>query len=1281
MPFAPLALFTPRVRRVLLALAGLTISLMLLAWLALPHWLRQMAEQEGSAALGRRVTIGAVHVNPLRLSVQVDDLTIAGATDAAPPLFHLSQGLVNADVRSLWRRAPVVEAVELQGPSLHLARLSDGHYDIDDVLARLRPEQPAAPDAPPSRFALYNLRIVDGQAHIDDRPRGRVHEVKALQLGLPFLSNLDDALEVNVEPRVAFELDGTGFDTGAQAKPFSKEREGVLTLKSGAVDLAAWLPYLPADLPLRPASGQVRADLSLHFKAPAGKRAVVILRGSLRVDGLRVVDASNAAMADLARGELALNDVQPLRRQVALGAVRIEGLGVSVQRDAQGRLNWLQALGRLAGAETPPAAASASPPVSAASGAPTAPEATDWQVSVAQVALQDSRVQWQDAAVRPAAALALQAVQLTVDGLRWPLLAEQPAARLQAAAQLVNLANLTHLATAAEPAKPAGRPPSKLPNKPAAAPAAAAPASAPELSLLGEWSAAGGQLQAKAVAWPVDWAAPYLAEHLVPRVAGRLAFDATGRWSGVPGTAPPTLQLSDFQLSDVKVTVAGAARPAAAWKLLQISDLVLDTTSRQLSVGRLQWDQPSLAAQRDQAGQIDWAAWLKADAVAAPPAEAPREAPPWRASLQEAAIDGARLAWRDAATGSEHPAAVELQRLRLSAQGLQWPPAPNARVKLQGSAQVVAPDADMPAAPGNLSWRGELGLAPLAWKGQVKAERFPVHALAAYAGAQLPVTVARADVGWQGPVEARFPPEGPVLALQGDARVTDLRLYGREGGAAGDELLSWQALDLPAVKISQSPGRRPQVDIGLARLSDFYARLMVGETGHFNLTDLNAPGAAASAPDAAVPPASSAPLAAVPASAPAVDEALPLDLAVAGVQLRNGRVDFSDRFIKPNYNAALSDLNGALGAFRTGTRDMATLELHGRVAGTALLEVRGALNPTARPLALDVQARATDLELAPLSPYAGKYAGYAIERGKLSMDVSYRIDADGRLDAKNQIVLNQLTFGDRIDSPDATKLPVLLAVALLKDRNGIIDVNLPIGGSLNDPQFSVGGLIIKVILNLLGKALTAPFALLAGGGDEDLSLVEFTPGTAQPAANAGPAIDRVAKALADRPALQMTVTGAADPQSEREAMQGAWLEERLLAEQRKDRLRASAAAAEPAGSATTAAAPAAPVGEERSRLVKRLYAETKLPNKPRNALGLAKDIPVAEMEALLRASHLVTDDTTRELALQRGLAVRDALIAKGLPSERLFLAAPKLRISGEDDASWTPRVQLSLATH
>ncbi len=1234
---------------------GALLLLMVLAWLALPPWLKHIAEEKGSAALGRAVTIGAVHVNPLRLSVAVDELVIAGPAAGAPPLLRLAYGEVNADIRSLWRRAPVVEGVELRSPVVQLARTADGRYDIDDIVARLSTKEPTAPDADPPRFAVYNLRLSGGELQFDDRPRQRVHHLRSVELGLPFLSNMEDAVDVNVEPHLAFQLDDTAFDTGAQAKPFTHDRSGALMLKTGDIDLADWLPYLPGDLPVRPVGGELAVDLTLQFKAPAGAAPELGLKGTVRAKKLRMVDAGNATLAELAGLSVALADVQPLRRQVALGAVTLDGLSLQAGRDDAGKLNWLKALRAPKEPVAAPAAAASSSPVSA-------PE-KPWQLSLAKLSLKNSRVQWEDQAVRPAMHAAIEALQLELEGLRWPVTGTAAPARLHAQGQLANV-----------DARVDARPNAPAPRRKAAVPPPAP--LTPDWQLDGEWSATGGQVQAHAAAWPLAWAGPYLAPLLKPRLEGSLGFDATARWNGAPGEQTPTVQIASLHVDELKATEAGQKAAAAAWKKLLVSDAELDLAQRKLVLGRISLDQPALRAQRSAQGQIDLLQWASTTSESSAASEA---APAWQVQLRELTIDGGRVAWHDAALAKAEPVALELQRLNLQLRDLQWPAAPKASSSLSGDAQVMAGGGAGTA--GKLKWQGQLGLQPAGWRGRLSIERFPIHSVVAYAGEALPVTVARAEAGWAGDVAVTVLPEGLSLAMKGDARLTDLSVYAPDSAASarGDELLRWNALELAGLQVAMDPGKPPRVVVGEGRLTDFYAQLMVTEAGRFNLTQLGDPAPAAPGDAAsAVPVAASSPVAASAASAPVPAQAAPaMELSVGGVLLKNGRIDFSDHFVRPNYSAALSDLSGKLGAFRTGTREMATLELRGRVAGTAQLEVRGSLNPMAKPLAMDIQARASDLELAPLSPYAGKYAGYAIERGKLTMDVSYRIDADGRLDAKNQLVLNQLTFGERIDSPDATKLPVLLAVALLKDRNGVIDLNLPIGGSLNDPQFSIGGLVIKLIVNLLTKALTAPFALLAGGGSDELSFVEFRPGTARLADSAPSVIDKVAKALTDRPSLQMTVNGSADPQSEREAIQAAWLDERLVAERRKELLRSGGA-----GDATNAppSSPSSWPAEERLRLLKRVYADTKLPNKPRNVLGLAKDISGPEMEALLRASYVVNVDNARELALQRGLAVRDALIAKGLPSDRLFLAAPKLRASGEDDAHWTPRVQLSLGT-
>jgi outer membrane protein OmpA-like peptidoglycan-associated protein len=347
---------------------------------------------------------------------------------------------------------------------------------------------------------------------------------------------------------------------------------------------------------------------------------------------------------------------------------------------------------------------------------------------------------------------------------------------------------------------------------------------------------------------------------------------------------------------------------------------------------------------------------------------------------------------------------------------------------------------------------------------------------------------------------------------------------------------------------------------------------------------------------------------------------------------------------------------------------LADLELRGRAEGTASLDITGKLNPLAKPLALDLAGKVRDLELPPLSPYAVKYAGYGIERGKMSLDVRYAVQPDGQLTASNKLVLNQLTFGDKVEGAP-NSLPVKLAVALLADRNGVIDLDLPISGSLNDPQFKLGPVIWKVITNLVTKALTAPFSLLAnafGGGDtSELSSVAYAPGSAVLSDTARAGLDKVAKALTDRPALKMTVIGTAHLETEREALKREKLSGLLLSEKR----RAVAAKGQDAATVNGFTAEEMPV------LLRAVYRRADI-TKPRNLVGLTKDIAVPDMEALLLANITVNQDGIRDLALQRGVAVKDYLAGKKVSAERLFLGSIK---TGGPAADAKPQAELNLA--
>ena len=1297
---------------ILLALAGA-------AWWGLPALLVAQLPPRLSQVLGRPVTLQGAAFVPWRLALTLTGLRIGaapGAPAGTPPLLQMDSLLADLSLRSLQHRALVVEALEIDGLQLQMARTAAGHYDIDDLLALFAQAPEAKPDdATPARFALYNLALRNARLRLDDRPVGKLHTLDALTLTLPFLSNLPADIGVRTEPRLAFTLNGTRIDSGSQALPFAQTRSGELTLAFKDLDLSPALPYLPAGLPLRLQQAHLGSDIQLRFALPPSGVPSVALQGKLALRDVRLTEPDKTPVLGWQALTLDLADVQPLARRVALGALQIDGLQLDVSRNAHGRLN-LQRL--LAPQASPAPAAPITTTASAASAASAsqtvAPATSAWQLSLASLRLPDARVRWSDAAVKPTVALQLDALSLQADQLRWPSPGAVP---------VVLRGQLRGQHDGAPPLA--------------------------TLQVDGQANHQHASLALQLTDLDLASLAPYLAQALKPQLSGQLALEAKLDWAAEPAALRVALSSASLTKLQLRDGAGARANRLASVQALQLNNSVLDLVAQQLRIGSLQIDKPALAVSRDGAGRLNLASWVAGagsspSALAAagkkPVAAAPA---PWRISLQDLAISGGQLQWTDALAAnpdSGAPLRLDLSALRLRLQDLAWPATSGAKAvlpRLQMAATLSSPDGsgaladkDHAKTSTDIDWSGRFGLAPLQADGKLKLVRLPIHLLARYAGTAMPVSLLHADATFQGQLKARQADAGWLVTSDGDLQVTELQLNSRAAAGqranSGSALLSWQALALQGLSVVLAPGAKPGITVREIGLDDFYARLTITEEGRFNLQDAAAspadaaaastgtstPAAAAATAVAATAVAPMAPTAAAAAAAgsaaatvaagaastaastaanaPANAE-LPITLVLGPSQLRNGRIDFSDRFIRPNYSVRLTELTGQLGALRSDSREMASISLRGRAAQTALIDISGQLNPTAKPLALDIRAKATDLELAPLSPYAGKYAGYAIERGKLSMEVAYKIDPDGKLTASNQVILNQLTFGERVESPSATQLPVLLAVALLKDRHGVIDINLPISGSVSDPQFSIGGLVWKVILNLLGRALTAPFALLAGGGSDDLSLVEFAPGTARVSEAGQQALARMATALTNRPALKMTVTGAADPAAERAALQRAALDERLQDERNRERLRAApvAAAAAPAPAATPAsvaatpppAPPPAPLSaDERNRLLKTLYQQTSLPNKPRNALGLLRDLPAAEMEAMLLAAVPVTDDSARELALQRGLAVRDALMARGLPSERLFLAAPKLHAAGEGDAAWTPRVQLSLST-
>ncbi|WP_416246342.1 DUF748 domain-containing protein [Castellaniella sp.] len=570
---------------------------------------------------------------------------------------------------------------------------------------------------------------------------------------------------------------------------------------------------------------------------------------------------------------------------------------------------------------------------------------------------------------------------------------------------------------------------------------------------------------------------------------------------------------------------------------------------------------------------------------------------------------------------------------------------------------------------GTLALDGTLTARPLTLKTSVDLSKFDAASLAPYIASSLNATVRGITLGARG--QAEFAPaqgDKPMRAdWRGAVRVDGLDLQDRVNKAP---FLNWKRLGLDNMHVSVA-GPKLGLDLGDILLDDFYGNILLNGNARLNVMDIlvdEGTAAGSITQDTQTRRKRAAGAAPAKAKKPAARSAgAAPDISIRSVTLKRGRMTFNDRFVRPNYRAELSAIEGTLTAVSSTRPKPAKVRVAGRVYGTAPFAVSGTVQPFARYLALDLKASAKGVDLPRFTTYSSKYVGYAIERGKLSVDLHYQIK-DRALQASNKVLLNQLTFGKPSDSPDALKLPVLLAVALLKDSSGNIDIDLPISGSLDDPQFSVGGIIVRVIVNTIAKAVTAPFKLLASafGGGEDLSHVDFVPGSAALDDTAKSNIATLVKALADRPALKMDIVGRADPQADEAGLRQAWVDGKIRA------AKAKAGGKQAAGDIELTDA-------DRAKYLEDVYDDTRIKGKPRNAIGIAKSLPPERMNALLLAAAPLGKQPLDSLAQARAQAVYEQIMAAAPDlTDRVFIVAPKTDASGIEDGGAATRVDFSL---
>ena len=721
-------------------------------------------------------------------------------------------------------------------------------------------------------------------------------------------------------------------------------------------------------------------------------------------------------------------------------------------------------------------------------------------------------------------------------------------------------------------------------------------------------------------------------------VGGRYHVDLKG--------SAPNVTVSEGSLSVVNLAIGdkGPEDPVISVPSFSVEGISLDLLRQRVDVARVHSADARFEAWINPGGSINLQELFMSSAGSdsgpmknkkAPGATSTDSAKPWTVQIGEIALNNYRAMFEDRTL--ERQSHLEVEGMNLTVKGVRLPLKDplqfDLAMKLNQTGKVAA--------------KGTVNVEPLAADLDLNLKEIGFRPFQPYADPFVDVDIRDGALDLTGKLHfAKDHGNKPLLTFEGNLAFNRLAITDRKDF---DDILSWKSLGLNRVVLGIDP---TSVKIGDVVLQEPALSMVVQSDGTLNLSQIAKAKPVESALPAEQQAAPSVPAKAKPGLTAVIDI----------VKFTKASMTFRDLSIQPSVNMGITELTGTIKGLSSKELAKAEVALTGKVNRVAPMQITGKINPFSEEAYSDVVVKFDNIDLLAVGPYAGKYAGYPIAKGKLSFDLAYKV-AKQELAAENRVAIDQLTFGEKTNSPDATSLPVPFIVALLKDRNGRIDIDLPIRGDLKDPDFKYGKAVISTLLNILGKVAASPFSLMGklipGGGDgEELQFIEFAPGAATISTSEIKKLDALMKALEERPSLRLDIAGTADPVRDRQALRLQKLMAAVQARWRTER-------GKPAASEETIPA------EEEQRLIKDLHDEHQKKTAPATPASKT-DVPskpptFEEMKQMLAAATLLDEEGLRSLARQRADRVREHVTGEGkLSDERVFLLDVDLTASDHE---------------
>jgi uncharacterized protein involved in outer membrane biogenesis len=1192
---------------------GIVVGLLILGsatLLALPNLVRHFGGNWLKENTGRTLTLGDLSLNVLTWKLVVEDFALS-EPNSDERFVGLERLELEVSPKSLWEKALIINTFDLVAPYAQVFKEGDT-FNFSDFAGSEKPEEapPEEAEEPsePFLFSLNNLRIVGGEALYVERKEGaeiQRHTLKKLHLAVPFIGNVPHLLDQYITPALSLVLNDALIRGEGQLKLFGEAVEASVDLLLSDVDIPFYLKLVPAPLPVQVRSGKLGSDLQLVYRATKEKAPELEVEGKIRLSAVDVAEPSGGDLLKLPQVNVDLATSKVLENQVLLDGVYIYSPVIHLDRNQTGELNFAR-LAQAPATSEPKKAAEAEPtPAEAKS---TAEKPAPFLATLKTLLVKNGSLSFRDALPEGGFATQVNDLELTVRDF-----STAPQSRASYALAL----NTDRQE---------------------------------QLKLAGALV-----LEPLVVTTTVDLSGlslkeyhPYLSLFLNYPLAGTAAVRAGLDFrEGVLKVADAALEVQNLQVpfdGDEELKLAR----------LKVDGVQFDDARQRLEIGRVELAEGAVVLSMDPDGRVSPLNLLRETEppeqkleqmpVAAALAEAK---PPLSYRVGEIAAKSLRIAFTDQMP--KKPVRHVLSSLDLSLKNLAGPESVTSPFSLKsgyGKSGKIDLSGDVVAATGKLDLHSRM-------KGIALTNFVPYF----------PDTVRMilADGQLDTDLKIRLDPkkDGLTGAFSGNLGIRNF--YGLDGELR-EELLRWGSLQIDDIAGDIQPFA---LRIGGIALSDYTARIVIDEKGFLNLKGI----VAAEEPEttsgeeegsSAAAAESAAPVKAVAVTAPAPPESAPAEsgpeIAIDAITLQGGTVSFTDRQMQPVFATTMYDLGGKIGQISTGGTMPAEVDLRGHLENHSPLQISGKINPLGQELYADIKLSFKDIELSPTTPYAGTYLGYTVEKGKLTLELEYKI-SEKTLRAQNRVLIDQFTFGDKVESEQAVNLPVKLAVALLKDRNGSIKLDIPVSGRTDDPEFSIFSVVLTVLKNLMIKAATSPLSLLQsafGGGGEDITAAVFPFGSSELLSAEQQKLDTLAAMLKDRPALRLDLAGFVDAEKDPEGYRKELLEQRL----RKAKFLEMVDEKENLPGQTEANVEI--LTEERERYLEEVYDRADFP-KPRNLLGLNKSLPAEEMEKLILANTEVGPAQLQALAQARMAAVVNHLTGPGgLQAERLFQTRPDI---------------------